>query len=343
MKQVSVIILNWNGAQHGFLQQYLPSVVEHTDAELADVVVADNGSTDNSLELLAEQFPTVKVLALGRNYGFAEGYNRAIKQVETPLVLLLNDDVRVTPHWLEPMVEHMNQHRHTMAIQPKILSDSNPKMFEYAGACGGFLDKNGYPFCRGRIFDTVEEDHGQYDSVCSIMWASGACLLTRRDEYLKVGGLDKHFFAHMEEIDYCWRLRRRGYRIICLPQSVVYHLGGGSLPAENPHKTMLNFRNSLLMLYKNLPRKRRKGFIFHRKCLDGLAAINFLLHGKLGHVRAILTAHKQYRMMVEDIYEQEEFMFRGNGLYGHAHHFEEEYINILIAYHLFRRKKFSDL
>jgi len=343
MKQVSVIILNWNGAQHGFLQQYLPSVVTYTNPELADIVVADNGSTDDSLALLSKEFPTVHTLPLGRNYGFAEGYNRAIKAVGTPLVVLLNDDVEVTENWLEPLVSHMEAHRHTMAAQPKLLSARNRSQFEYAGACGGFLDKNGYPFCRGRIFETVEEDHGQYDTTCSIMWATGACLMVRREEYLKVGGLDKHFFAHMEEIDLCWRIRRRGYRIMCIPQSKVYHLGGGSLPAENPQKTMLNFRNSLLMLYKNLPRKKRNGFIFRRKCLDALAALNFLLHGKFAHVKAIWTAHRQYSMMIEDIYSQQEFMFRGNGLFGHAHQFEEENIDILLAYHLFRRKRFSDL
>lgn len=343
MKQVSVIILNWNGVEHGFLQQFLPSVINNTDPELADIIVADNGSFDSSVSFVEHEFPTVRVLPLGKNYGFAEGYNRAIAQVETPLVLLLNDDVEVTPGWLEPMVNHMAQHRHTMAIQPKILSLRQRNCFEYAGACGGFLDKNGYPFCRGRIFDTLEEDHGQYDRPCSVMWATGACLLVRRDEFLTVGGLDKHFFAHMEEIDLCWRLRRRGYRVVCLPQSVVYHLGGGSLSAENPQKTMLNFRNSLLMLYKNLPRKRRGSIIFRRKCLDGLAALNFILHGKISHAKAIWTAHRQYKIMVEDIYEPQEYMFRGNGLFGHAHHFEEESINILLAYHLFRRKRFSDL
>lgn len=343
MKKVSIIILNWNGAEHGFLQKYLPSVIEYTNPELADIIVADNGSTDNSLELLAAQFPEVTVMPLGRNYGFAEGYNRAIKQVETPLVLLLNDDVEVTEGWLEPMLEHMDEHRHTMVVQPKILSERDRTRFEYAGACGGYLDKHGYPFCRGRIFDTLEEDHGQYDTTANIMWASGACFLVRREEYVKVGGLDKHFFAHMEEIDLCWRIRRRGYRIVCVPRSKVYHLGGGSLSAENPQKTMLNFRNSLLMLYKNLPRKKRRKAIFKRKCLDGLAALNFLLHGRFAHCKAIWTAHRQYKLMIEDIYEQQDFMFRGNGLYGHAHHFEEEYIDILTAYHLFRRKKFSDL
>lgn len=343
MKQVSVIILNWNGAEKGFLQQYLPSVITHTNPELADVVVADNGSTDSSLALLENEFPTVKVIALGKNYGFAEGYNRAIKQVETPLVLLLNDDVEVTPNWLEPLVEHMNAHRHTMAMQPKILSATHRNQFEYAGACGGFLDKNGYPFCRGRIFEDIEEDHGQYDQTKSIMWASGACLLVRRNEYLTIGGLDKHFFAHMEEIDLCWRLRRRGYRIVCDPHSTVYHLGGGSLPADNPKKTLLNFRNSLIMLYKNLPHKKREKVIFRRKCLDGVAALNFLLHGKWGHVKAIWMAHRQYREMIKDIYMHEDYMFGGNGMYGHAHHFDEQYINILVAHYLFRRKKYSDL
>jgi len=343
MKQVSVIILNWNGHNHGFLQQYLPTVVAHTNPELADIVVADNGSTDPSLTYVEKEFPTVKCLPLGKNYGFAEGYNRAIVQVETPLVLLLNDDVEVTEGWLEPLVAHMDNHPHTMAVQPKILSLRNRNQFEYAGACGGFLDKHGYPYCRGRIFDSIEEDRGQYDSPLSIMWATGACLLVRRDEYLRVGGLDPHFFAHMEEIDLCWRLRRRGYRIMCIPKSVVYHLGGGSLSADNPQKTLLNFRNSLLMLYKNVSRSKRSGIIFRRKCLDGLAAINFVLHGKFAHVKAIWKAHRQYSAMIRDIYQPQEYINSNNGLYGHAHHFDEEEVNILLAFYLLRRKKFSDL
>ncbi len=344
-KKVSVIILNWNGDEHGFIRRYLPTVVQYTDPALADVVVADNGSEDSSLQLLAEEFSSVKVIPLGKNYGFAEGYNRAIKQVETPYVVLLNDDVAVTEHWLEPLLEHMEVHEHTAAVQPKILSDRDHSLFEYAGACGGYLDKHGYPYCRGRIFDTIEKDEGQYDMKRPIMWASGACMLVRRELYLKAGGLDKHFFAHMEEIDLCWRLRRMQWRITCVPHSVVYHLGGGSLPQGNPTKTRLNFRNSLLMLYKNLPKKSRSRIMFERKCLDFIAALNFLFHGQFKQVGAIRQAHKEAKWMIQDIYERDEAIFghSHNNLFKHVHRTSEERINILTAYYLKGQKKFSDI
>ncbi len=344
-KQVSVIILNWNGVEHGFIRRYLPSVIQHTDPTLADIIVADNGSNDSSISVLAAEFPQVKVIPLGKNLGFAEGYNQAIAQVQTPLVLLLNDDVAVTEHWLEPLVEHINLHQHTAAVQPKILSDRDHSLFEYAGACGGFLDKHGYPYCRGRIFDTIEKDSGQYDMKMHIMWASGACMLVRRDVYLKAGGLDKYFFAHMEEIDLCWRIRRMGWQISVIPHSVVYHWGGGSLPQGNPVKTKLNFRNSLLMLYKNLPHKTRSKIMFQRKCLDFLAALNFLAHGQWSQVHAIWQAHREASDMIEDIYEPQEAIFghsRGS-LFHHIHRKEEEKISILANYYLKRCKRYQDL
>ena len=282
MKKVSIIILNWNGSK--LLRKYLPSVVKYTDGDIADVIVADNGSTDESLLILREEFPTVRVIAFDQNHGFAKGYNLAISHIDTPYCLLLNDDVRVTEHWLEPMLEYMEAHPEVGAMQPKLLSDRCQQSFEYAGACGGFLDRFGYPFCRGRIFDTTENDHGQYDDVAKIMWATGACLMMRTDVYSKAGGLDELFFAHMEEIDLCWRVRNLGYDIVCLPQSKVYHYGGGSLAMGNPRKTKLNFRNSLLMLYKNLPRSRRRSVIVKRLLLDGVAAINFLLPVSYTHL-----------------------------------------------------------
>ena len=344
-KTVSVIILNWNGVQHGFIRKYLPTLVQYTDPNVADIVVADNGSEDSSLQVLADEFPSVKVLPLGDNYGFAEGYNRAIKQVQTPLVLLLNDDVAVTPNWLTPLLDHLAEHKHTAAVQPKILSDRDHTMFEYAGACGGYVDKNGYPYCRGRIFNTVEKDEGQYDMKRPIMWASGACMLVRRELYLKAGGLDKHFFAHMEEIDLCWRLRRMGWRITCVPHSVVYHLGGGSLPQGDPLKAKLNFRNSLLTLWKNVSKKKRRWIIFRRKCLDFLAAMNFLFHGQFDMVKAIREAHKEAKWMIEDIYEKDEAIFghSHNGLYKHVHQTEEGRVNIVTTYYLKGLKKFSDI
>lgn len=302
MKKVAVIILNWNGIEHGLLRKYLPSVLKYTNPELGEVIVADNGSTDDSLKVLAEEFPQVRVIVLPENYGFAEGYNQAIAQVSHPYVLLLNDDVATSPNWLEPLVGHMEQHPETLAVQPKLLSDRDRKQFEYAGACGGYLDRLGYPYCRGRIFQSVEEDLGQYDTPRTIDWATGACLLVCREAYIHAGGLDKHFFAHMEEIDLCWRLRRMGGNLYCIPSSKVYHLGGASLGPENPRKTKLNFRNSLLMLYKNLPADTRDSIMFRRKLLDGVAALNFLAHGQFGHIKAIWDAHREASKMIKDIY-----------------------------------------
>ncbi len=333
MNRVSVIILNWNGTH--LLRKYLPSVTEHTPKELADVVVADNGSTDASLQVLSEQFPTVKVIPLDRNYGFAEGYNRAIRAVDTPYVLLLNDDVAVSPGWLEPLTEFMDTHPDCGACQPKLLSDRNRSQFEYAGAAGGYLDSLGYPFCRGRIFATVEADSGQYDSVAEIHWATGACLLTRRDLYLRAGGLDAAFFAHMEEIDLCWRLRRMGCKLYCVPQSEVFHLGGASLAMGNPRKTKLNFRNSLLMLWKNLPASRRSGIIFRRQLLDGVAALNFLLRGEWNQVKAIWEAHREYREMRDRYYKTDE---------GDASQSVRLCdFSVLVQYYLKRRRTFSEL
>ena len=338
MKKVSIIILNWNGSK--LLRKYLPSVVKYTDGEIADVIVADNGSTDESLQILREEFPTVSVIAFDQNHGFAKGYNLAISHIDTPYCLLLNDDVRVTEHWLEPMLEYMEAHPEVGAMQPKLLSDRCQQSFEYAGACGGFLDRFGYPFCRGRIFDTTENDRGQYDDVARIMWATGACLMMRTDVYSKAGGLDELFFAHMEEIDLCWRVRNLGYDIVCLPQSRVYHYGGGSLAMGNPRKTKLNFRNSLLMLYKNLPRSRRRSVIVKRLLLDGVAAINFLLHGEAMQVKAIWDAHREASAMYRSTYRH----LAGNTTQKKdIQTFGEEKLNILIEYYLKRHKHFSEL
>ena len=338
MKKVSIIILNWNGSK--LLRKYLPSVVKYTDGDIADVIVADNGSTDESLQILREEFPTVRVIAFDHNHGFAKGYNLAISHIDTPYCLLLNDDVRVTEHWLEPMLEYMEAHPEVGAMQPKLLSDRCQQSFEYAGACGGFLDRFGYPFCRGRIFDTTENDRGQYDDVARIMWATGACLMMRTDVYSKAGGLDELFFAHMEEIDLCWRVRNLGYDIVCLPQSKVYHYGGGSLAMGNPRKTKLNFRNSLLMLYKNLPRSRRRSVIVKRLLLDGVAAINFLLHGEVMQVKAIWDAHREASAMYRSTYRH----LAGNTTQKKdIQTFGEEKLNILIEYYLKRHKHFSEL
>ena len=250
--KVAIVILNWNGRQ--MLERYLSTVLLYS-CEETSVIVADNASTDDSVEFLKTHFPDVPTILLDQNYGFADGYNKALAQVEAEYYLLLNSDVEVTHHWLTPLLEFMDSHPEVAACQPKILSMADKDCFEYAGASGGFLDRLGYPFCRGRIFDTVEPDNGQYDYAMEIMWATGACLLIRSEDYWNVGGLDGRFFAHNEEIDLCWRLRLLGRKIYCIPESAVCHLGGGTLPKGNPMKTFLNFRNNLTMLYKNLPSK----------------------------------------------------------------------------------------
>ncbi|RXE71249.1 glycosyltransferase family 2 protein [Muribaculaceae bacterium Isolate-002 (NCI)] len=295
MKDTAVIILNWNGAD--MMRRFLPEVVRSTPAEEADVIVADNGSTDNSLQVLAEEFPSVKVIVLDKNYGFAEGYNRALASVEHEYAVLLNSDVATSDGWLDALKAEMRDNADVAACQPKILSAERRNMFEYAGACGGYIDRHGYPYCRGRIFGSVEEDRGQYDTPADVAWASGAALMVRRKEYLAAGGLDGAFFAHMEEIDLCWRLRLRGFRVRVVPASKVYHLGGGSLPAGNPRKTYLNFRNNLLMLYKNLPHKGRRKALIVRRLLDTIAWAKSVATLQWGDAVAILRAHRDFRRM----------------------------------------------
>ena len=298
MKKVSVVILNWNGV--GMLQKFLPGVIKYSQGEGVEVCVADNGSTDESVVWLQTYCPDVRLIVLGKNYGFADGYNMALQQVEAEYVVLLNSDVEVTPHWLEPLMEYMDVHPEKAACQPKIRSERNKTLFEYAGASCGYLDKYGYPFCRGRIFDVVEEDKGQYDTVQPIFWATGAALFIRLKDYRAAGGLDGRFFAHMEEIDLCWRLRSRGRGIVCIPQSTVYHVGAATLKKENPRKTFLNFRNNLLMLYKNLPEKELKRVMFIREVLDGIAALVFLLKGEKEAARAVLQARKEFKRIRPD-------------------------------------------
>lgn len=294
-KPVAVIILNWNG--EALLQEFLPKVIATTNEKLADIIVADNGSTDNSVEFIEKEFPNVKLLKFTENYGFAEGYNQAIAQTRYKYTILLNSDAASKEGWIEPIYEYMEAHPQTGACQPKLLSYTTPDEFEYAGASGGFIDKNGYPYCRGRLFSTVEKDKGQYDDICSIFWATGAALAVRSDLYLKVGGLDKLFFAHMEEIDLCWRILLAGYDIKVIPQSIVYHLGGGSLPASNPRKTYLNFRNNLLLLHKNLPDSTRSRKLFVRRLYDTIAWAKFVATLDFKNANAILKAHNDFRQM----------------------------------------------
>lgn len=299
----SVVILNWNGVGH--LRTYLPSVIAHSAIEGCEVIVADNGSTDDSLAVLAKEFPSVKTIVLDKNYGFAEGYNRAIgklselrgqkSETEPEYIVLLNSDVEVTEGWLNPLLDYMDAHADVAAVQPKIRSWRNKSYFEHAGAAGGFINALGYPYCRGRILWHVEEDKGQYDTPIEVDWTSGACMLVRTQIYKDCGGLDASFFAHMEEIDLCWRMRNAGWRLVCLPQSVVYHLGGGSLAYESPRKTYLNHRNNLLMIRKN--KQHPQGVLFIRFFLDYAAALFYLLQGRWDACKAVFKARCDYHKM----------------------------------------------
>ena len=288
MPAVAVVILNWNGQK--LLEQYLPSVTEHSGA--AEIIVADNASTDQSIAFLKEKYPSLKVIQNKQNFGFAGGYNEALKSVESKYFILLNSDVEVTENWIDPLISVMESDASIGAVQPKILSWQEKEKFEYAGAAGGFIDRWGYPFCRGRIFNELENDNHQYDETTEVFWATGACMVIRSDVFNKVNGFDEDFFAHMEEIDLCWRIKNAGYKIYCQPASKVYHLGGGTLNKYSPRKTYLNFRNNLMMMIKNLPQKKIKRTLLIRFILDGLAAIKFLFaRNGLGHFKSVFDAH----------------------------------------------------
>ncbi len=285
--KTAVVILNWNGKS--FLEKFLPSVIAHSAG--ARIVVADNASSDDSIAFLEKNYPPVQIIRLPQNGGFAKGYNDALRQVEAEYYVLLNSDVEVTPGWIEPMQRLMDSDHSIAACQPKILSSSQRHLFEYAGAAGGFIDKYGYAFCRGRIFDSFEEDKGQYNDAREIFWATGACLFIRSEHYHGVGGLDEDFFAHMEEIDLCWRIKNRGFKIMYCPGSTVYHVGGGTLSKISPHKTFLNFRNNLFLLCKNHAPHFFWRKLFLRGILDGMAAFSFLLSGSGRHFFAVIRAH----------------------------------------------------
>lgn len=305
MNKTAVVILNWNGCE--MLRSFLPSVVAHSEAMGGvEICVADNGSTDESVSMLHREFPTVRLIILADNNGFADGYNLALKEIEAEYVVLLNSDVEVTPQWLSPLVEYMDAHPEVAASQPKIRSWRKKEQFEYAGAAGGFIDAYGYPFCRGRILSVVEKDHGQYDTVIPVFWATGAALFIRLKDYRDAGGLDGRFFAHMEEIDLCWRLRARGRQIVCIPQSVVYHVGGATLKKENPRKTFLNFRNNLVMLYKNLSQDDLNRVMCVRAWLDRVAALSFLLKGQMPNAKAVLQARREFKKMQPLFLEERE-------------------------------------
>ena len=338
MDKVAVVILNWNGRK--MLEKYFNSVMDNTTGE-AVVYVADNASTDDSLEFLKQHFPEVKTILLEKNWGFAGGYNKALEQITAKYYVLLNSDIEVTPNWLTPLVEFMDSNPDVAACQPKLLSDINRNAFEYAGAAGGFIDRLGYPYCRGRVFDTVEDDNGQYDSRQEIMWATGACLFVRAEDYWDCGGLDDRFFAHNEEIDLCWRLRIKGKKIYCLPESHVFHLGGGTLPKGNPMKTFLNFRNNLTMLYKNLPDDELRSVMRWRWVLDYVAAFQTLiLNQNWGDFKAIFKARRAFNKWKKDFIAEREKIQTGRVVKRVP---QRTNISIVWQYFARRKKQFSAL
>lgn len=331
LKDIAVIILNWNGEQ--LLKEFLPTVVDNSDSSISRIIVADNGSDDASLDFVASQYGgRVDILRFDKNYGFAEGYNRAIEHVgDYKYVVLLNSDVAVAKGWDRALFDYMEANPEAGACQPKLLSYKHPNYFEYAGASGGYLDRNGYPYCRGRIFFTCEEDSGQYDDIAEIFWATGACLMIKRSVYLSVGGLDKDFFAHMEEIDMCWRINLAGYKVVVVPQAVAYHLGGASLSAGTSQKTYLNFRNNLLMLHKNLPRRDYRWALIKRRLYDTMAWLRYIISFEFRNALAVLRAHRDYAKMKKN----------------YASHPDKNLIkdntNILVEYYIKRHRKFSQL
>lgn len=292
MAKTAVVILNWNGIRHKHLSTFLPNVIKHTASD-AEIIVADNNSTDNSVVWMKENHPELRLIQNTSNAGFASGYNLALNEIEADYYVLLNSDIEVSENWIKPVIELMEGDHSIAACQPKILNQNKELRdeFEYAGAAGGFMDKYGYPFCRGRLFQQLEKDHGQYNDIHEIFWASGACMFVRATVYHQLGGLDDDFFAHMEEIDLCWRMKNEGHKIMYCGQSTVYHVGGGTLPKKYPKKTYLNFRNNLSLLFKNLPGNRLMKVYIARIFLDSIAALKFLAGGSFMSFIAVTRAH----------------------------------------------------
>lgn len=328
MEKIAVVILNWNGVK--LLEQFLPSVIQYSPE--ATIYVADNASTDSSISFVKANFPNIKIVKNSGNYGFAKGYNEALQHIDAEIYALVNSDIEVTKNWLTPILDTFEKEAQTAIIQPKILDFKRKEYFEYAGAAGGFIDKYGYPYCRGRIFETIEKDNGQYNDRCEITWASGACFFIRSKVYHELKGFDDDFFAHQEEIDLCWRAKNSGYTIKYNPDSVVYHVGGATLQQGNPKKTFLNFRNSLLMLVKNLPKKTMFSVLFTRLILDGIAGVHFILQGKFSHCYAILKAHFHFYRLFSINYKK-------RGLFQSKEYYTQK--SIVINYYINNGKVFA--
>ncbi|MEP0984234.1 glycosyltransferase family 2 protein [Ekhidna sp.] len=328
MAKTAVVILNYNGK--GYLEKFLPSVINHSAA--AEIIIADNASTDDSLSFLSTQYPDIRQIVLKKNLGYAGGYNEALKQIDSDFFVLLNSDVEVTSGWLDPMESFLNANSSYAACQPKIKDFTHQSLFEYAGACGGYIDSLGYPFCRGRIFDELEIDSGQYNNPEDIFWASGACLMIRKTAFEKVGGFDADFFAHMEEIDLCWRLHSIDLKVKSIPSSVVYHVGGGTLDKSSTFKTYLNFRNGLFLLIKNLPLGKLIYKLPIRVALDWVAVLKFILEGKVKHGLAVLKAHLSAFLRMPRMYGKRRKLYN-----------PPDSRSIILSFFLRNKRKFSDL
>lgn len=331
--KVAVVILNWNGKK--FLEQFLPLVIDRSRGEAA-VIVADNASSDGSVEYLESTHPEVRIIRLDKNHGFATGYNLALRQVEAEYYILLNSDIEVTPEWISPVIRLMEAHPDWAACQPKIRSFYEREKFEYAGAAGGFIDKYGYPFCKGRLFQSIETDTGQYEQAEEVFWATGACMFVRSEVYHRLGGFDDDFFAHMEEIDFCWRAKNQGYRIMYCPSSTIYHIGGGTLPKKSPQKTYLNIRNNIIMLYKNLEKERLLRILAARIILDYIAAVKFLVDGGFKDMAAVIRAHFYFWSHLKKLRKKRERIT-------HKRVSKIYWGNIVLRHYVGRIKSFNDL
>lgn len=328
---IAVVILNWNGRK--LLEKFLPSVVSYSPE--ATVYVADNASSDDSLDFVRKNYPQVKIIAIGENLGYAGGYNEALKQIPEEITILLNSDVEVTENWLKPILSVFEKEPETAAVQPKILDYKRKEYFEYAGAAGGYIDKFAYPFCRGRIFQELEKDNGQYDDDTYIFWASGACLAIRKSIFFEAGGLDEDFFAHQEEIDLCWRLKNSGYRVKYVSESKIYHVGGATLATMNPRKTFYNFRNSLYLILKNIEEGDVYFILLGRMILDGIAGFKFLVEGKFEHFLEILKAHGSFYQNFSKMKKKRHKLSKTGKYY--------KVPSVVYAHYIDRKKKFSDL
>lgn len=336
--KIAIVILNWNGKK--FLEQFFPDLVKHSGYDGVKIFLADNGSTDGSIEFIRQNFPDTGLILFNQNYGFTGGYNMALEQIKAEYFVLLNSDVEVTENWLNPVIEFMDANPQVAACQPKIRSFHEPEYFEYAGAAGGFIDKYGFPFCRGRILKGHEKDEGQYDTLTEIFWATGACMFIRSELFKKAGGFDEDFFAHMEEIDLCWRLKNMGYQIYCQPASVIFHVGGGTLPNNNPNKLYLNYRNNLFLLYKNLPSERRFMVMFKRMLLDGASALVYLANFSFSFFWAVIRAHYHFYLAIPKLRKKRKYLSAFFNTFTHKEILRE---SIVKAYYFKKVRKFSEL